>query len=389
MSPMDWLSGICGCPEGAFESDLADYHGTDWCRSTGSGTVALFASLQALAARSSRKEVVLPAYTAPSLILPIRKAGLQPVLCDVDLDTLNAGPAQMLGRTGTNTLAILPVHMFGNPTDVAAMVDGLRGSGTCVIEDACSSMGSAIEGRRTGSFGDIGFVSFNRGKNMATLAGGALFAQDPALRSDLEAIVDAVPGPGLKQRLLTPVLAAGLGAAVRPLGYSLLYPVVSRFKYTELHTDFQVKAFSRFQAGLGRRLLKRFDVMAAARRERAERLRAGLSDIDGVRLPETLPLVDVVFNQFPMLLPDPDCRERVHQAILQTGLEATQLYPNPIHRIYDDLKSGSGDDPFPNATTISKRLLLIPVHPTVPLTALDRAVTTIRSAMTGPSSPGG
>jgi len=388
-TPLDWIAGCIGADVDAFEEAAAAFAGVDWCRVTGSGTVALYLSLQLLAERSNRREVVLPAYTAPSLVLPIRKAGLVPVLCDVNPETLNSGSIDLLGRVGSETLAVLPVHMFGSPMNIRELVNQLSRSGVSVIEDACSSMGSTISGRQTGTFGEIGFTSFNRGKNMATLAGGALFTENAELRAGLESAIQTIPGPGMKSRLLTPLLAGGLAAAVRPAGYTFLYPLVARFKYTELHTDFDIKSFGRFQAGLGRRLIRRMSKIAGARRERSALLQHALLDVDGVQLQRTLPETDVVYNQFPILLPDERVREGVHSAILETGLEATRLYPDPIHHIYDDLRAIGDHDPFPTATALSKRLLLFPVHPTVPMKVLERAVDALRRVMNSPATPRG
>ena len=98
-----------------------------------------------------------------------------------------------------------------------------------------------------------------------------------------------------------------------------------------------------------------------------------LADIAGACLPEAPDGCRVVYNQFPILLAGEAAREAVHRAVLATRLEATLLYPNPIHRIYDDTWDGAGADPFPDATAVSRRLMLIPVHPLVSRKALARA----------------
>ena len=78
-----------------------------------------------------------------------------------------------------------------------------------------------------------------------------------------------------------------------------------------------------------------------------------------------------VFNQFPVLLPDAGTRDAAHRAVLATGVEATTLYPAPIHRLYADLGYPREPDPFPNATAMSHRLLLLPTHP---LAGADRLI---------------
>jgi perosamine synthetase len=378
-TPISCFDLVCGLTATAgsiqaFEYALRQYLSAKWCVITGSGTGALFAILQALRGMSERRNVLLPAYTAPSLILPIRKAGLNPVLCEVSSETLNTGSKEFLERVDTDTLAVMPVHMFGLATDVIQISEQLRGSGTYCIEDACSAMGTTINGHQAGTLGEIGFISFNRGKNLSTLAGGVVTTDREDLAESIGPYLESYPAPGTRRRLRNTVYASALSVAVRPIGYSLLYPLVSKFKYTELHTDFETWSFSDFQAGLGRRLLKRRDAIFGRRKENGGILSRLLTQIESVQLPKILPGTEPVYNQYPVLLPDEATRANVQKAILNTGLESTLLYPDPIHRIYSEIWDGTGKDPFPVATEISKRLLLFPVHSLVPEGVLVRAV---------------
>jgi perosamine synthetase len=378
---LDLLAAGAGRAEDGFQLALSRLWDVPWCRLTGSGTAALYAALRVLAARSSRRQILLPAYTAPSLILPIRKAGLEPVLADVSLSSFNSGAGDLLDRVNEQTLAVLPVHMFGLPIDMDGLVSGVDGTGVMVIEDACSAMGSEMGNRQAGTLGDIGFHSFNRGKNLSTVAGGALVAACPDLRAALEREIAAFDAPGLQHRLRNAAYAGGLAAAVRPWGYTLLQPLLSGYKYTTLHTDFHTRTYTGFQSRLGNRLLGKWDTIRAARVDNGDFLRQALSGVGGATQAEVLDDTVPVYNQYPVLMPDENYRDRAHRAICETGLEATVLYPDPIHRIYEDVWPGTRPDPFPNATEMSRRLLLIPVHPLVPRRALERAVDALDEAM--------
>lgn len=350
-----------------------------WCGLTGSGTSAIYACLRALKNQSGRTRVVLPAYTAPSLILPIRKAGLIPVLCDICPETLNAGPDELLSRVDDHTLAVMPVHMFGLPANVPAIAQHLRDAGVAVIEDAASAQGARIGDREVGTFGDIGIYSFNRGKNLSTLSGGAILTCREDWIPALEAEIAAFPCPGVKQSLKIRAFATALGIVVRPIGYTLLHPLAARFKYTALHADFRIDAYTDFQARLGCALLKKLDAFTAVRESNARFFRQALEPL--VSLPRILPGSSPAHNQFPILLPDERMRTSLHRAICHTGLEATLLYPDPIHRLYPDIWDGIGPDPYPNATAISRRLLLLPAHPLVPRRTLERAVEIVEKAI--------
>ena len=352
-----------------------------WCGLSGSGTSAIYATLRALRKHSDKTEVVLPAYTAPSLILPIRKAGLTPVLCDISPETLNSGSQEMLPCVTSNTLAIMPVHMFGLPTDVPQMNQHLKNTNVFTIEDAASAMGAEIDGIPVATQSDIGIYSFNRGKNLSTFTGGAALTNREDLIADIDAEINTFPHPNLKYALKIRAFSVALSLVVHPLGYSLLHPLASKFKYTSLHTDFHTWAYTHYQARLGLRLIRKLEHFTNKRAQNAQYLIQSLSDIDGVKLPQVLANSRPAYNQFPILLPDETTRETVHQAILQTGLEATLLYPDPIHRLYPDIWDGQGADPFPNATTVSKRILLLPVHPLVPQKALAKATEAIAKTL--------
>ena len=323
----------------------------------------------------------MPSYTAPSLVLPIRKAGLTPILAEMSQTTLNADASFLLEKITNRTLAVLPVHMYGLASDTDILAGELHNTCVYTIEDACSSLGTLVSGRQSGTWADIGFYSFNRGKNMATLTGGAFSTEDDDLARDVNASICKYPAPLFSKRLRNAASSWALAAAVRPVIYTALYPLVSQFKYTELHTDFVVTQYSNFQARIGRRILSQFERITQCRRKNAAFVRDSLENIEGIVLPKELEGSVPVYNQCPILLPDPEIRHTIHSRILDTGLEATLLYPDPVHRVYSDIWDGVGVDPFPNATSISERLLLIPVHPLIPRSFLSTAVDIIRTEL--------
>jgi perosamine synthetase len=367
--------------KGTLQAAMQDQLNVTWCGLSGSGTSAIYATLLALRKHSDKTEIILPAYTAPSLILPIRKAGLTPVLCDISPETLNSGSKEILPYVGSNTLGIMPVHMFGLPTDVPEMNRQLKNEPIFTIEDAASAMGAEIDNVPVATQSDVGVYSFNRGKNLSTFTGGAVMTNREDLIQDINTEINAFPTPDFKYALKIRTFSVALSLVVHPFWYSLLLPFASKFKYTSLHTDFHTWAYTPYQSRLGLKLIRKLETFTQKRANNANFLIQALSDIEGIKLPTILANSRPAYNQFPILLPDETTRETVHQAILKTGLEATLLYPDPIHRLYSDIWDGQGADPFPNATTISKRILLIPVHPLVPKRALERAVEAIAQTL--------
>lgn len=357
-----------------FQDILKTRLGKPYISLVNSGTTACYIILKVLAGRSSRREVVLPAYTAPSLTLPIRKAGLIPRLCEISLDTFNLDPSHLEQAVGPNTLCVMPVHMFGLPCDMDAVRQAIAGQPVYMVEDAASSFGSKLNQQETGALSEVGFFSFNRGKNLSTLSGGSIVTDDAELFDRIEAERRALPELSRKAQYALFLKLVGLAAAVRPLGYTALYPWVKRYKYTALHTDFVSYQYPGVLAGAGVNLMGRADALFDVRRRHGLFLMEALKDIRGIRLPAILPGACPVFNQFPVLVEDPDHRTRLIDEIMRrTGVEATMLYPDPLHRIYE-MGYPRAPDPFPNATFMSCHLLLIPSHPLMTRNTLTRIV---------------
>jgi perosamine synthetase len=343
-----------------------------------SGTTAYFLILKALQRLSNKREVILPAYTAPSLILPIKKAGLVPRLCDIDLKTFNMDLHSLSKIVSNDTLAVTIVHMFGLPQwfESAAQEDALCKS-SFIIEDLASGHGSTVYGRTAGSFGDVSFVSFNRGKNFSTLSGGALATdREDIYRLVMEEEERYLQEPTIQSKIGIIVKAVALSLAVRPWFYTMFRSFIAQFKYQGLHDDFAMYAYTRFQAGMGNSALQKSRFIFEKRFENGLYLHRALAGVDGITIPAIADGSIPVFNQFPLLVDNQTRRDIIFKALVERGIEATTLYPEPIHRIYN-LGYDSTKDPFPNATYLARRIILIPTHPFVKKRHLQKAVDTI------------
>ncbi|HHT9159934.1 MAG TPA: DegT/DnrJ/EryC1/StrS family aminotransferase [Candidatus Brocadiaceae bacterium] len=363
-----------------FETTIKSYTNKKYCYFANSGTTAFYVILKALRRISKKTEVILPAYTAPSLILPIKKAGLKPVLCDISLKTFNMDIKSLNKCINENTLCIVPVHMFGLPIDMDAIMKIAQQYSTFVVEDAASSLGATINSQPTGVFGDVGFYSFNRGKNLSTLSGGCIVTDNEEIAKEIELEYTSLPKLGLNARLKIAARLIALAVAVRPLFYTILYKKISKLKHTTLHTDFDSFIYTNFQAGVGCALFGHASKIFNKRYDHGAFLFDMLKGLKGIMLPKLLPHSVSVFNQFPILFGNEEFKEILYKKINETGIESTKLYPDPIHRIYN-LGYDLDKDPFPNATYFSRRLLLIPTHPFMDIEKLSIIVKIIKDGL--------
>lgn len=329
---------------------------------TNSGITAFFIILKALKENSNRHEVVLPAYTAGSLVTAVVKAGLKPVLCDITLGDFNLDRDALCKTISRDTLAVVCVHMFGIGIHDIAQLRKRIPPDIFLLEDCAQSMGSKIENRQTGGFGDISFFSFNRGKNMPLYRGGGIAADSEELLSQIGRHIDKISEEGLSAKSLLPLKAMMLSLAVKPFVYGLTYPLISQFKDTRPPEDIILGKFTNFQAGLGLALLGRMEELCKRRYLNGTLLIEALRDCEGVIVPNIPIGSEPAFNRLPVVIKDIERMEKIKQRLWRAGIESSQLYLKPLHHMFD---LGYRQEDFPLAVYVARHLLTLPVHPLV------------------------
>jgi dTDP-4-amino-4,6-dideoxygalactose transaminase len=164
-----------------FEWQWAEYCETSHAVGVANGTDALRLTLQALGVGPG-DEVIVPTNTFIATAAAVVEVGAVPVFVDVDPDTLLIRPEDVAAAITSRTSAVIPVHLYGQPVDMPALMRVAEKAGIAVIEDAAQAHGARWNGRRVGSFGHAACFSFYPGKNLGALGdGGAVVTNDPGL----------------------------------------------------------------------------------------------------------------------------------------------------------------------------------------------------------------
>ncbi|MBX3010901.1 MAG: DegT/DnrJ/EryC1/StrS family aminotransferase [Caldilineaceae bacterium] len=183
---------ILGKEVAAFEAEFATYLETgDWrleagqeklaCITVNSGTDALQLALRACAVGPG-DEVITVSHTAVATVAAIRLTGATPVLVDIDAETYTMTAEAVAAALTPRTKAIIPVHLYGHPAPLAAILALGRAHHIPVIEDCAQAHGARYQGRKVGTWGDLACFSFYPTKNLGALGdGGAVVGRDPAL----------------------------------------------------------------------------------------------------------------------------------------------------------------------------------------------------------------
>ncbi|OVZ65732.1 nucleotide sugar aminotransferase [Pigmentiphaga sp. NML030171] len=365
--PLRWSDLLPGGPAD-LETSLAAWLGVDALQLECSGTSSLVVSLLTLARRSSRKTVVLPAYTCPLVALAVHHCGLRLKLCDLAPGHFDLDPDALEAACDGDTLAIVVTHLAGRVADTDAALRCAARCGAAVIEDAAQALGARRNGRSVGLDGDIGFFSLAAGKGLSIYEGGLLLARDPALRDELRATSARTVGrrPGWEARRSLELLAYAL--LYGPRGMRLAYgnpqraalragdPV--RAAGDDFPLDIPIHRVGRWRRGVGARAARRLPAFLDDARARARRRLERLQGLPGVRVMQDTAGGDGVWPFFMLLLPDAQSRRLALDRLWGAGLGVGPLF---VHTLpdYDYLRPIVADAPVPHARDFAARTLSI------------------------------
>ena len=176
---------ILGPEVAAFESEFAAYLGVEQAVGVASGTDAVLLALRALGIGPG-DEVITVAHTAVATVAAIELAGATPRLVDIDAATYTLDPAQLAAAITSRTRAVVPVHLYGAPADMDAVLAVAHAHGLLIVEDCAQAHGARYRGRMVGALGDAAAFSFYPTKNLGALGdGGAVATNRPEVAERL------------------------------------------------------------------------------------------------------------------------------------------------------------------------------------------------------------
>lgn len=361
-----------------FEQNFAKYMGSNHAFSFNKCTTSIYIFLKALKKLSNRQEVVIPAYTVPTLVLPIRKAGLKPVLCEVSLDTFTMDFERLPDVINDNTLCVLPIYHYGFPYEIDSLLKLASEKGFFVLEDAAQAPGAMLDDKKVGTLGDAGCFSLCRGKNFSTFNGGMLVTNSDKLAKIIREESDLLPEQEFSFRMKIPFILTAYSLVTRPLIYGPFFKLIAPFKHTTVHDSFEPKQYSDFQAIIGLGLLKRLDKLNEIRLEKGMTLYNALKDNGHILLPKITKNSTPVFNHLPIIFKETKTMERVQAELWEKGIDTGRMYLKPVHHLYD-LEYDRQKELFPNALYMAERLLTLPSHPYLDGNSIENIIGVFKS----------
>jgi dTDP-4-amino-4,6-dideoxygalactose transaminase len=316
----------------SFEQQFAEHTGVKECISCNSGTDALYLALRALQIGAG-DEVITTPFTFFATTEVISAVGAKPVFVDIDAKTFNLDITQIESAITERTKAIIPVHLFGQPVDMTALMAIAQSRGIAVIEDCAQATGAEWAGQKVGSIGHIGCFSFYPTKNLGACGdGGALTTNDPAIAASLRMLRDH-------------------GSRVR-------------YHHEAIGVNSRLDAL---QAAVLQIKLRHLDRWNESRREIAASYHQLLNPVPGVVIPQEPSGGRAVWNQYTIRVTKDgstsNYRDEVRSQLQKLGISSTVYYPLPLHLqpVYQDLGYQIGQ--LPIAERACHEVLSLPMFP--------------------------
>lgn len=319
-----------------FEQTWAKYCDRRYGVAVSNGTVALELAIKSLHLRPGKK-VILPTFTIVSCALAVIRNGLVPVFVDSDINTFCIDTQKVEKIIDEDTVAIMVVHMYGHPADMAKILDIANRYGLRVIEDAAEAHGATYDGKVCGSFGDVSTFSFYSNKIISTGEGGMILTDDPTIATFCEEHRNLCFGKDEK-----------------------------RFEHTDMGHNFRM---TNIQAAIGCSQIKRIGEFLAAKRHAAAYYRKELLNTPLVHQVE-LPNVQAAHWMHAVLA---DEKEQLVSHLKDDGIE-TRPFFFPLNK----LPSFCDGATLLVADTISKNGFYLPSGVDLTDQELDRVVSSIR-----------
>lgn len=312
------------------EKSLAAYCQVPHALGCASGSDALLLALMAYDIGPG-DEVLMPSYTFFATAGAVWRLGAKPVFVDIDAITYNIDAAKIAAAVTPRTKAIIPVHLYGQCADMAAINAIARRHKFAVIEDACQAIGAEFDGRRAGRLGDVGCFSFYPTKNLGGIGDGGLMT---CLDDDVAAKLRMLRVHGERQRYhhqlvgfnsrLDSLQAAALNVKLPHLDRWTAQRATNAACYTELFTQ------------------------------------AGLADCIG--LPTASPRCRHVWNQYIVRVPDGK-RDALREHLTTRKIGTQIYYPVPLHLQECFASLGVGPGSLPETERAAKETLALPIFP--------------------------
>lgn len=364
-----------------FENKLADFLGVNFCLSVNSGSSANLVAFNTLTSpllgkRAIQKgdEVIGVAAGFPTTVNPIIQFGAIPVFVDVDIDTHNINADLIEEAITEKTKAIMLAHALGNPFNLEKIREICDKYNLWLIEDTCDALGAEYNGKKVGTFGDIGTLSFYPAHHITMGEGGAVFMNSRKLKKIAESFRDWG-----RDCFCAPGKSDTCGCRFTQQHGDLPYGYDHKYVYS--HAGYNLK-ITDMQAACGLAQIGKLDAFIKARRENYEYLKNGLKDLNFIHIAKATPNSNPSWFGFPITVAEDSkiSRNEIISYLEDNGIGTRLLFAGNLikqpyfknivnYRVHGELK---------NTDSTMTNTFWIGVQPSLTKEMLDHIIKTFK-----------
>jgi perosamine synthetase len=349
------------------QEELVRHSGQAHCWPIASGRAAMTLILQAMKRAADdprRTEVVIAGYTCYSVPAAAERAGLTPRLCDINPRGLSPDLEQLRALDFSRVLAIVSANLYGIPNQLSEIEAIAASAGVFMLDDAAQGLGARYAKRAVGGFGDAGLYSFDKGKNITTLQGGAIVAKQGPLAQAIRFEYERLQPAASFETLLYSLKLAAYSFLLPPSRYGMVQKIPGLgLGLTVYETRYPIRRYSPSLAGLALRLMRRIDAINAARVNNAARLTEALQGAPGIQLITLPEAAAPVYTRFPLLVASRQQRDKLIAALTAAGIGATASYPQALADVPDVIRlMGTSDPRQSGARHVAETVMTLPTH---------------------------
>ena len=333
-----------------FEAAFGRRLGVDHTSAVSSGTAGLHLAIRAAGVETGDDVITTPfSFIASANCLLFE--GASPVFCDIDARTLNITPEAAANAVTERTTGLLPVHIFGQPADMAGFEELAADRALWLVEDACEALGGIhADGRPVGARGNLAVFAFYANKQLTTGEGGMVICPDAAAKERID--------------------------SERNQGRA---PDMGWLDHDRLGFNYRLDELS---CALGIAQLERLEQMLAGRARVAALYGEGLAEVEGL----TLPCPDEGGERrgwfvYVVQVPDGTDRDDTIRALRERGVDSKPYLPAIHLSSFYRERFGHREGEFPVCEQVAARSLALPFHPELSEGEVERVVEALRAAI--------
>jgi dTDP-4-amino-4,6-dideoxygalactose transaminase len=336
---------ILGPEVAALEKEVSQFCDTRYGVGVASGTDALILALAA-SGIGDGDEVIVPSFSFIATADCVSLLRATPVFVDIDPVTFCIDPAQVGKKITARTKAIIPVHLYGQAANMDPILDIARQHNLKVIEDNAQAIGATYNGRKTGSMGDMGCISFFPSKNLGGYGDGGMIVTDS---EELYGRLRSLRAHGATK------------------------------KYFSIEQGWNSR-LDEIQAAILRVKLRHLDSWAEGRRSRADLYDHYFESVSGVVAPKRADHGTHVFHQYTVRVQN---RDAVNKALAARGVPSMVYYPVPIHLQPIYVALGYQKGALPVSEQASEEVLSLPIYPELTDDQIEYVAETLADVIEG------